>query len=102
MLVYCTFKVAVTNVMLWFCIWTPYAVVNMIAQYGDVNLVTPLTSQLPAFFGRARNFVPCLYCCLWMRSRRVVRASSDCQCRSRNSPSILRHSGTEGRKMKQC
>jgi hypothetical protein len=38
-------------VLLWFCIWTPYAVVNMIAQYGNIMLVTPLTSQLPAFFG---------------------------------------------------
>jgi hypothetical protein len=64
MLVYCTFKVAVTNVMLWFCIWTPYAVVNMIAQYGDVNLVTPLTSQLPAFFGRQGILYPvCINVC---------------------------------------
>ncbi len=42
---------------------------------------------------------------LWMRSSRVVRAS-DSQCRSRNcpwfDPSILRHSESEGRQMKQC
>jgi hypothetical protein len=42
--------------------------------------------------------------CWWMRSSRVVRAS-DSQCRSRNcpgfDPSILRHSESEGRHMKQ-
>jgi hypothetical protein len=36
----------------------------MIAQYGDVNLVTPLTSQLPAFFGRQRILYPvCINVC---------------------------------------
>ncbi len=42
---------------------------------------------------------------MWMRSSRVIRASN-CQCQSHNSPgfnpSILRHSGIEGRQMKQC
>jgi hypothetical protein len=44
-------------VLLWFCIWTPYAVVNMIAQYGNLMLVTPLTSQLPAFFGEYFSYI---------------------------------------------
>ena len=39
-------KVAITNVSLWICIWTPYAVVVMIAAFGDRNMVTPLVSQL--------------------------------------------------------
>ncbi len=42
---------------------------------------------------------------VWMRSRRVLKAS-DCQCQSRSSPgfnpSILRHSGSRGRQLKQC
>jgi hypothetical protein len=43
--------VAITNVLLWFCIWTPYALVTMIGQFGNPMLVTPLVAQLPAFFG---------------------------------------------------
>jgi hypothetical protein len=50
-------QVAITNVLLWFCIWTPYAVVNMIAQYGNLMLVTPLASQLPAFFGEYFSYI---------------------------------------------
>ena len=42
-------KVAITNVTLWICIWTPYAVVVMIAAFGDRNMVTPMVSQLPSF-----------------------------------------------------
>ena len=42
-------KVAITNVTLWVCIWTPYAVVSMIAAFGDKSLVTPMVSQLPSF-----------------------------------------------------
>jgi hypothetical protein len=44
-------QVAITNVMLWFCIWTPYAAITMIAQFGNPMLVTPLVSQLPSFLG---------------------------------------------------
>jgi hypothetical protein len=46
-------QVAITNVLLWFCIWTPYAVVTMIGQFGNPMLVTPLVSQLPAFLGKS-------------------------------------------------
>ena len=42
-------KVAITNVLLWIFIWTPYAVVVMIAAFGNRNLVTPLVSQMPSF-----------------------------------------------------
>lgn len=42
-------KVAITNVSLWICIWTPYAVVVMIAAFGNRDLVTPLVSQIPSF-----------------------------------------------------
>ena len=44
-------KVAITNVMLWLCTWTPYAVVCFIGCFGKQSLVTPLVSQLPSFLG---------------------------------------------------
>merc|ERR1719219_1053010 len=37
-------KVAITNVALWAGIWSPYAIVVMIAAFGDRTVVTPLVS----------------------------------------------------------
>ena len=47
-------KVAITNVMLWVCTWTPYAVITMIGVFGDQMMVTPLVAQLPSFLGKHR------------------------------------------------
>jgi len=41
-------KVAVTNVMLWICIWSPYATVVIIGPFGNRDLITPLFSQCPS------------------------------------------------------
>jgi hypothetical protein len=48
-------QVAITNVLLWFCIWTPYAAITMIAQFGNPMLITPVISQLPSFLGITAN-----------------------------------------------
>jgi len=45
-------QVAITNVMLWVCIWTPYAIVNLIPTLGNVNTVSPMMSQIPALVGQ--------------------------------------------------
>jgi len=50
-------KVAITNVMLWFSIWTPYACVTMIGQFGNRSLITPLVSQLPAFLAKTASVI---------------------------------------------
>ena len=41
-------KVAVTNVFLWICIWSPYAMVVIIGPFGDRTLLTPLATQIPS------------------------------------------------------
>lgn len=41
-------KVAITNVMLWFCIWTPYAAVCSLPVLGFSSLLTPMLSTIPA------------------------------------------------------
>ena len=41
-------KVAVTNVLLWICIWSPYATVVIIGPFGNRDLITPLFSQCPS------------------------------------------------------
>ena len=48
-------KVAITNVCLWAGIWTPYAVVAMLPVFGYRNFLTPLVSQLPAFFAKTAS-----------------------------------------------
>ena len=50
-------KVAITNVALWAGIWSPYAIVVMVACFGDRTVVSPLVSQLPSFIAK-------LACCL--------------------------------------
>ena len=44
-------KVAITNVLLWVCIWTPYAGISAFPALGLGHHVTPLLSQLPSFMG---------------------------------------------------
>jgi len=55
-------KVAVTNVLLLFCIWTPYALVVVIACFYDKKLVTPLVAQIPSYAAKtASAFNPSIY-----------------------------------------
>ena len=43
---------AVTNVLLWVCAWTPYAAVVLVGQFGNKDLLTPLTAQLPSMLAK--------------------------------------------------
>ena len=45
-------KVAITNVLLWICIWTPYAAISAFPALGAGEYVTPLVSQIPSFMGK--------------------------------------------------
>ena len=48
-------KVAVTNVLLWACIWSPYAFIVFLAGVGSKSSITPLVSQLPSFFAKVAS-----------------------------------------------
>ena len=55
-------KVAITNVLLWIIAWSPYAIIVMIGQFGGMNLLTPVVTQLPSFFAKtASAFNPMVY-----------------------------------------
>jgi r-opsin len=54
-------KVAVTNVLLWACIWTPYAFVVFLAGIGSKSSITPLVSQLPSFFAKVSTSINLLF-----------------------------------------
>ena len=45
-------KVAITNVLLWFCIWTPYAAVSAFPVLGLKAYLTPLVDAMPSFLGK--------------------------------------------------
>ena len=45
-------KVAITNVLLWFCIWTPYATVSSFPSLGVPHLLTPAVAALPGFVAK--------------------------------------------------
>ena len=51
-------KVAITNVLLWVCIWTPYATISAFPALGLGEYVTPLLSQLPSFMGENDLSIP--------------------------------------------
>ena len=50
-------KVAITNVTLWVCIWSPYAFVVMTAAFGDRSMITPMVSQLPSFLCKSASVI---------------------------------------------
>ena len=43
---------AITNVLLWFCIWTPYATVSSFPSLGVPHLLTPAVAALPGFVAK--------------------------------------------------
>jgi len=48
-------KVAVTNVLLWYITWTPYAAIVAVAQWGDRNTLTPFVAQLPSMLAKTSS-----------------------------------------------
>ena len=50
-------KIAITNVMLWYLAFAPYAFVIMIGAFYDINLITPLVAQVPSM---ALKVVSCI------------------------------------------
>ena len=55
-------KVSITNVTLWLMAWTPFAVVALIGNWGDVSLITPISSTLPSALAKtACAYNPMVY-----------------------------------------
>lgn len=72
-------KVAITNVMLWACIWTPYGVVNLIPVLGNVHFVTPMMSQIPALVAKLASCLnPVIYAISHPRYREALSREVPC------------------------
>jgi len=72
-------KVAITNVMLWVTIWSPYAFVNMIAVFGNQLVVTPLVSQIPAFIAKSASCLnPVVYAISHPKYREALSREVPC------------------------
>nr|BAQ54880.1 opsin, arthropsin type [Epiophlebia superstes] len=48
-----TAEVILTLVLLFLISWTPYSVISLIGQFGDIQRITPWTATLPAIFAKA-------------------------------------------------
>ena len=60
---------AITNVLLWFTIWTPYACVTALPALGYQATLTPLVSQIPSFAGKQSIVNICMQCTQqWIRN----------------------------------
>jgi len=72
-------KVAITNVMLWVTIWSPYAFVNMIAVFGNQAIVTPMVSQIPAFMAKSASCLnPLVYAISHPKYREALSREVPC------------------------
>jgi len=67
-------KVAITNVLIWYCTWTPYAMVVLIGQFGGKHLLTPLVSQFPSMLAKTCScFNPIIYALSHPQFRAAMR-----------------------------
>lgn len=72
-------KVAITNVLLWVVIWSPYAFVNMIAVFGNQTIVSPLVSQIPAFMAKSASCLnPLVYAISHPKYREALSKEVPC------------------------
>merc|ERR1711973_1005806 len=72
-------KVAITNVMLWVVIWSPYAFVNLIACFGNQAIVTPLVSQIPSFIAKSASCLnPVIYAISHPKYREALEKEVPC------------------------
>ncbi len=72
-------KVAVTNVMLWAVIWTPYAFVVFLSVVGSKASITPLLSQIPSFMAKTASCLnPIVYAMSHPKYREALTKELPC------------------------
>jgi len=72
-------KVAMTNVLLWAVIWTPYAFVVMTAAIGGKASITPLLSQIPSFMAKLASCLnPIVYALSHPKYREALTKELPC------------------------
>lgn len=80
-------KVAVTNVLLWICIWTPYATCVIIGPFGDRELLTPLGTQIPSCSAKlASIFNPIMFALSHPKYREALGQKFPCLVVSDTAP----------------
>jgi len=72
-------KVAMTNVLLWAVIWTPYAFVVLTAVVGGKASITPLLSQIPSFCAKLASCLnPIVYALSHPKYREALTKEMPC------------------------
>ncbi|XP_023329413.1 compound eye opsin BCRH2 [Eurytemora carolleeae] len=72
-------KASMTSALIWFFAWTPYAITTMVPFLGDMSIVTPLATQLPACFAKLSSILnPMVYAFSHPAYRRAIAAECPC------------------------
>ena len=70
---------ATTNVLIWATAWTPYAMICLIGCFGNRSVITPLVSQIPAFFAKAAScFNPMVFAMSHPKIRQAMASNLPC------------------------
>ena len=48
-------RIALVNITLWVCMWTPYACIVLQGAFGDQSTITPLITILPALLAKTSS-----------------------------------------------
>jgi len=80
-------KVALTNVLLWYMTWTPYAAVVMIGQFGNRALITPFVSQVPSIMTKVTSCLnPIVFATSHPKFREAMRKHMPCMRQKQDIP----------------
>jgi len=72
-------KVAITNVLLWIIIWTPYAAISALPALGYQHLLTPLLSQVPSQMAKTASCInPIVYAVSHPKFREALAKELPC------------------------
>jgi len=72
-------KVAITNVLLWITIWTPYAAVSALPVLGYQSHLSPLLSQVPSMMAKTASCInPIVYAVSHPKFREAMAKELPC------------------------
>jgi len=74
-------KTACINVSIWLLCWTPYASIVMTGMFGNQDVITPLSTMLPALLAKTcACYNPMVYALSHPRYRQAMQENVPCCC----------------------
>jgi r-opsin len=82
-------KVALCNISLWACMWTPYAAIVLQGLYGNQSNITPLVSILPALVAKSASiYNPIIYAISHPKFRLALQEKYPWFCINEEKPAV--------------